>query len=207
MKNRIFVTLLLLALGMGFQGCKRQTTSSVNIEQAGHPVASRILAPGMGTIGVIDNGKVYVYFLNEKQEWILDKLSQFEIPEDNQGLIATGMGTIGVVTGREIRFHRLDATNNWISDPRYTFRLPRKYDRIIGIRMPWEMGIIGIENNKMLDFYYFDDAGEWVRDETASFQIPKGVDHCFSLGDMTVAIADAVHLLTVFYYIPVRLFL
>jgi len=203
MKKKLFVSLLLLACMALLQtGCQRRSGANINIEQAGHPLASRILTPGFGTVGVIDDGKVYVYhYLSEKQEWILDKLSQFMIPENNNGLITFGMGTIGVVAGRSIQFYQLDAYNNWVSNPRYTFALPKRFDRIIGVRMPWEMGMLAVEHKGLVDFFYFDGSGEWVRDETATFRIPRGIDHCFSLGDMTMAIADGKKL-GVYYLHP-----
>lgn len=188
--NRLWHILLLLLTFCLATGCRQRPEPNVNVEYAGHPLASRILAPGMGTIGLIDDGKVFVYFVNEKQQWVLDKLSQFEIPEKNEGLLAMGTGTIGVVADNSIHFFRLDAYNHWVSDPKYEFILPKRYDRIMGVRMPWEMGMVVLETNGMLDFYYFDESGQWVADETATFQIPEGINQCFSLGDMTIAIAD-----------------
>lgn len=191
MRSKHIVFFLIAAvLGGVFTACRQHPTPDINIEQAGHPVASRILAPGMGTIGLIEDGKVYVYYVNEHQKWILDKLSQFEIPSGNAGLLALGTGTIGVIQNRAIAFYQLDAYNHWVANPRYHFELPRQYERIIGVRMPWEMGMVVIESKGMLDFYYFDESGHWVLDETATFHIPEGIDHCFSLGDMTIAIAD-----------------
>jgi hypothetical protein len=181
----LFSALLLMTAS-----CKREKNKNINIEQAGHPVASRILAPGMGTVGLIQEGKVYVYFLNEQYRWVLDKLSQFNIPEKNEGLLAMGIGTIGVVEGREIHFFSLDAYNTWVSDERFRFTLPRSYDRILSVKMPWELGFIALEINGFVEFFYFDESGNWVHDETAVFAIPEGIKHYFSLGNMTMAVVD-----------------
>ena len=182
--------LLLFAAVSLMPSCRRTTTKDQNIEQSGHPVASRILAPGMGTVGLTQDGKVYVYFLDEQHRWVLDKLSQFNIPEKNEGLLAMGIGTIGVIDGRDIQFYRLDAYNNWVIDERFRFELPRSYDRLLSVKMPWELGFIAMEFSGYVEFFYFDESGIWVHDETAVFAIPEGIDHYFSLGNMSIAVVD-----------------
>lgn len=181
--------------------CKRERNTNINIEQTGHPVASRILAPGMGTVGLIQEGKVYVYFLNEQHRWVLDKMSQFNIPEKNEGLLAMGIGTIGVIDGRDIHFFNLDAYNNWVSDARFRFSLPRSYDRVISVKMPWELGMIGLEIGGYVEFFYFDESDNWVHDETAVFAIPDEIQQYFSLGSMTMAVVDD-HRLGVYFLNP-----
>jgi hypothetical protein len=190
--------MLLFAAVALLPSCREASTKNQNIEQDGHPVASRILAPGMGTVGLVQDDKVYVYFLNEQHRWVLDKLSQFNIPEKNEGLLAMGIGTIGVIQGRELHFYRLDAYNNWVSDERFLFELPRSYDRIFSIKMPWELGLIGLEINGFLEFFYFDESDVWVHDETAVFSIPEGIEQYFSLGNMNIAVVDD-HRLGVYY--------
>lgn len=182
--------LILLAAVSLLPSCRRTANRNQNVEQAGHAEASRILAPGMGTVGLIQDGKVYVYFLNDQHRWVLDKMSQFNIPEKNDGLLAMGIGTIGVIDGRAVHFYHLDAYNEWVREDRFRFDLPRSYDRIISVRMPWELGIIALEINGYLEFFYFGESDAWVHDETAVFAIPEGIGHYFSLGDMTIAVVD-----------------
>lgn len=197
MKKTLFFTLLAVVILAG--GCGKKPLPGINIEQAGHAIAEKILAPGLGTIGLIDSGKVYVYYTSEDRRWMLDKQSQFSIPEDNEGLIALGMGTIGIVRGNEILFSRLNAYNEWVADERITFGLPRKYDRIISVKMPWDLGVLAVEDEGFLTFYYRSETDSWTFDETATFKIPEGIEGYFSLGDMTIAVTDKGKL--GFYYL------
>lgn len=183
-------------------GCKEKTVRSVNIEQLGNPLAEKILAPGLGTIGLINEDKVFTYFLNEEGAWMLDKLSQFNIPEDNQGLLALGLGTMGVVQDTQIHFYRLDANNEWVSEPRLTFDLPAKYDRIFSVKMPWELGLIAIAYEGIITFYYREENGAWILDETASFALPPDILNYFSLGDMTIAVTDQNHKMGFYFLNP-----
>ncbi len=192
----LFLAILLLAVS-----CKKTGSPDINLEQSGHPLASKILAPGMGTVGLIQDRKVFVYFLNENYRWVLDKLSQFTIPEKNQGLIAMGIGTIGVIEDKQIKFYSLDAYNNWVSEERFTFELPKSYDRLVSVKMPWEIGILALEDNGFLEFYYLNQEGHWFHDETAVFEIPQGINNYFSLGNMTIAVVDD-HRLGLYYLHP-----
>lgn len=178
---------LLVVFFMFTAACSR-TDSNLNVEQAHNLQAQHILAPGMGTIGLIQNQQVYVYYLNEQHQWILDKTSQFNIPDDNNGLIALGMGNLGVVGDDQISVYRLDQENKWMQEEKYSFTLPRRYKRMLAVKMPWEMGVLAFEMNGRLEFYYYDEQNNWNHDETASFIIPDGIDDYFSMGNMTIAV-------------------
>ncbi len=184
MKYLAVLSMLLLTLA-----CQREP-ANINIEQKSNPVAEKIMAPGMGTIGLISDQEMFVYFLNETSQWIKDRTSQFQIPEDNQGLLALGMGHLGVLHEEQLNVYRLDQENQWKAEERYTFTLPRRYDRIMAVKMPWEMGILAFEMNGFLEFYYFDNNNQWRHDETASFRIPEGIDDYFSMGNMTIAVTS-----------------
>lgn len=184
-----FLPLILISLLLAVS-CRR-VESNYNIEQADHPAGRHILAPGMGTLGLIEEGKIIVYyFMPEKDVWMQDKTSQFFIPEDNRGLLSLGMGTLGVLGEQQIDFYRLDQENHWRREDRFTFRLPRRYNRLLAVKMPWEMGVLAAEMNNHLEFFYHDGHSEWRHDETASFRIPDGIDHYFSMGNMTIAVVS-----------------
>ncbi len=179
------VILVNLLIGVG---CKKQP-SVINIEQAHNPVSQKIMAPGLGTIGIIQEKQIFVYYLNESHRWILDKVSQFEIPENTQGVLALGMGFVGVVQDRVMYFYYLDAEHQWTRDDDVMFVLPRNYERISTMRMPWDVGQIVVEEiNGLLSFYYIDESGRWIKDETAEFVIPPNSDDYIMLGDMEIGI-------------------
>ncbi len=188
MKTSFLLAFTLTVLLMA--GCRERPTPNINVEQQGHAVASKILAPGMGTIGRIENGNVAVYFIDENRQWLPDTLSRFHIPGKNEGLLTLGMGTIGVIINGQIHIYHLDNYNNWVTDPAYNFSVPKHYDRMMTAKMPWDMGMILLEHKSYVEFYYFDEERGWVLDETATFKVPPSIRHYFSLGDMTMAIAD-----------------
>jgi hypothetical protein len=185
MNTRILLPLILLALVISFS-CRRQE-GNINLEQQHRPGAHHFIAPGLGTLGMIQDQKVFTFFLNENLSWIMDKNTQFNIPEYSEGLISLGMGYMGVKTNGSLEIYRLDQENRWVHDPGYSFKLPRRYKRINAVMMPWEMGVLAFEINGYLEFYYFDD-NQWRHDETASFRIPEGVDDYVSLGSMTIGV-------------------
>ncbi len=188
MKQNLFLVFTMLTIIL--TGCRERPVPNINIEQKGHAVASKIMAPGMGTIGLIENGNMTVYYIDENSEWWPDSLSRFDIPPGNEGLLALGAGTIGVVMKSKVHVYRLDNYNNWVTDPRYDFSVPKRHDRILAAKMPFEMGMILIENGSYIDFYYFDEESGWLFDETATFKVPSGILQVVSMGDMTIAIAD-----------------
>ena len=185
-----FLPLFLVLLAILVTGCRQRPTPNINIEQAEHTVASKILSPGMGTIGLIEEGKVSIYYMDEDRRWLPDTLSQFNIPENNEGLLTLGSGTIGVIMNSQIHLYRLDNYDQWVTDPSYNFSIPKRYDRILTANMPWELGMLLLAKDSNIDFYYFNEETGWVIDETATFKIPPGIKHYFSLGDMTIGVAD-----------------
>ena len=191
-KHLLFIVSLIIIIYL--PGCSHTSPESKNLEQLDHPIASGILAPGMGTLGLIQDNYVQVFYLNEHLKWIPDKLSQFVIPEENDGLFALGMGTLGVVNNARVNFFRLDAENQWKEEKRLAFEIPPRTQRIIPVRMPWDMGIIGIVSGKTVFFYYYDEGYGWSADETAAFRIPPGASQYFSLGNMTMAIIEGSRL-------------
>jgi hypothetical protein len=169
-------------------GCKKQP-SVINFEQAHNPASQKIMAPGLGTIGIIKEKQIFVYYLNESHRWILDKVSQFEIPENTQGVLALGMGFLGVVQDRVMYFYYLDAEHQWTRDEYVMFVLPRNYERLSTMRMPWDVGQIVVEEiSGLLSFYYIDESGRWIKDETAEFVIPPKTDDYLMIGDMEIGI-------------------
>ena len=191
---------LLLLLVMVAQSCQRSKmpTQSRNLELTRHENASRLLSPGMGTIGLIENDSLKIFYLNEYFLWQEDPASGFAIPVPNDGLLAMGSGMIALKTGRNLSFFRMTDDFHWENLQGYDFPLPRKYSHIMAVRMPWEMGVIAIETGGFLDFYYHDEVLGWQLDETARIAVPEGIIQYFSLGGMTVAIVDR-GLLGVYY--------
>lgn len=185
---RLFVVLVLTVFL--FWGCSvEEKPSNINIEQIHNQSTQHILAPGLGTIGLIRNGTVHIYFPDENIVWLEDEASRFEIPENNQGLLAMGMGTFAVIQDNYLVFYQINVLNKWEKKEYLSLRLPKTYDRLSAMKMPWEIGVVGIETNGILDFYYFYDE-EWQHDPTASFTVPKGISSYYMTGDMTIAIAD-----------------
>ncbi len=169
-------------------GCKKQP-SVINYEQAHNPVSQKLITPGLGTIGIIKDKQIFVYYLNESHRWILDKISQFEIPENAEGVLTLGMGFIGVVQDGVMYFYYLDAEHQWTRDEDVMFVLPRKFERISTMRIPWDVGQIVVEEiSGLLSFYYIDETGRWIKDETAEFVIPPNTDDYILLGDMEIGV-------------------
>ena len=186
MKTKILLWLLLL---LAMAACRPEPQSDINLEQQHNRALQHLIAPGMGTIGIINEGVVDVYYNDNHGQWLPDERSRFTIPGENHGLIAMGMGTIGVVQDRNIYFYRLGSDDLWENVESYTFELPPNYDRLVAMKMPWEMGVIGIEREGVLDFYYHDSSG-WQGDPTASFVVPSGIDGYYLMGDMTIVITE-----------------
>lgn len=183
-----FIWGLFLTGFLVFSGCKKQP-EVINLEQAHNPKSAHIMAPGLGTIGIIEDDQLFVYYLNESHRWILDKVSQFEIPENSSGMLALGMGFLGVLQERVMHFYFLDAENQWARDDEVMFVLPQNYKRISTMRMPWDVGQIVLEESEgLLGFYYIDESGRWLRDETAGFILPAGIDDYLMLGAMEIGI-------------------
>ncbi len=179
---------LYLIILLAISSCKTDT-SSINLEQVNSEAGQKLIAPGLGSLGIIHNQKVYVYYLNESHKWILDKVSQFLIPEPNQGLLAMGMGIIGVVNDGNMKFYYLDAENQWKHDTRMTMDLPGRYQQINSMRIPWQMGFVAIEEpSGVISFYYLDENNLWTQDETARFHLPENTDDYLMLGNMKVGI-------------------
>ncbi len=183
------IAFLILAATTLVTGCGRPGPSNINVEQAHNPAAWHILAPGMGTIGIITDATIDVYYHDEDRFWVQDPASRFHIPENNKGVLALGMGSIGVITGRMLHVYRLDPYNQWREEEHFAFELPGRYDRLLAVHMPWELGVIGVETEGMVDFYYFYD-GAWQADPGATFHIPSGITAYYPLGDMTLAVVD-----------------
>lgn len=182
-------------------GCRQGETPGINLEQKEHPLASRILYPGMGTIGLVKDGKVHIFFLNEDYVWEADEQSSFRIPGRSNGLLAVGNGTLGVLRGRQMQFYRLSDNNEWKVQESLRLRFPRKQQSVTAVKMPWEMGQVAFAWDGFLEFFYPDANKGWTHDETASFAIPPGIDAYLSLGNMTVAVVDD-HKLGVYYLDP-----
>jgi len=184
-KKQLIISLIALFF---IFSCKRDQ-SSVNLAQVDNPNAQKLIALGLGTMGVIHSNQVYVHFLNENNEWVIDKNSQFTLPEKNQGVISMGMGVIGVVEANTIFFYYLDAENKWVKDEEVTFSLPGNYLSMSAMRMNWELGMLALqETEKVIDFYYLDEFGNWKRDETARFVLPMNIENYVVLGEMEIAI-------------------
>ena len=197
MRTALYFAIFFLLLA----GCGRQELpSDINLEQTHNPKAQHILAPGMGTVGIITEGSIHIYYPGEDGGWLPDESSRFDIPESNRGVLAMGMGTIAVAEDKKLIFYRLDAFNQWRQEEYLSFDLPKKFDRLIAMKMPWEIGVIGIENDGIVDFYYFYDK-TWQYDSTASFVIPTGISSYYPAGDMTIAVVDG-HKLGIYYLTP-----
>ncbi|HSV87122.1 MAG TPA: hypothetical protein VLH61_00610, partial [Bacteroidales bacterium] len=195
-----FLSLVLLLLCM--VSCRPVDKSYQNLELTETPKASHIICPGLGWLGLIENGLIHLYYFSREKQWERDNVAAFEIPQDSEGLLGMGLGSIGVLKSGVIHIYTLDPNAEWMPSPHYNFRLPAGYDRIFSIKQEWELSVIGLEFDGKLEFYYYDDeTGEWTRDETATFILPKGIDHFFSMGNMTVAVTDK-NQLGVYYLNP-----
>ncbi|MFW5758210.1 MAG: hypothetical protein ACOCYO_05960 [Bacteroidota bacterium] len=184
-KKQLYIFLFVLIV---IFSCQRNQ-SSLNLAQKDNPDAQKLIALGLGTMGVIHSNQIYVHFLNENNEWVIDENSQFTLPEKNQGVISMGMGVIGVVEENTIFFYYLDAENKWVKDDEVTYSLPEDFLSISAMRMNWELGMLALEQTeKVIDFFYLDEFGKWKRDETARFVLPVNIDNYVVLGEMEVAI-------------------
>ncbi len=188
-KFRVFFIVNLLMLALLWSCGRRDEPSNINLEQKHNESTQLLLAPGMGSIGLISDGSVHIHYFHESGKWQIDKDLRFDIPRNNQGLLAMGMGTLAVLQDDSLNFFRLTALNTWEYEEYLTFWLPENYDRLLAMKMPWEVGIIAIETDGILDFYYFYD-NEWQHDPTASFLIPSGITSYYMTGDMTIAVVD-----------------
>lgn len=187
MRNQISKLLFFLCMLTVIAGCSRRQPANINAEQAHNPLSAHIIAPGMGTIGLISNEILEIYFPEDIRRWAPDETSRFAIPQPNHGILAVGMGTLGVIEKDVLRFYRLDTSNQWARLAWGDFNIPGKYDRVIAMKMPWEMGVLGLEHEGMVDFYFYYD-GNWQMDPSATFMIPNGIDSYYPLGDMTMAV-------------------
>lgn len=184
-KKLIFTFFIILVF---IFSCQRKP-SSVNLAQVDNEAAQKLVALGLGTMGIIHDNQIYVYFLNESNDWVPDKNSQFILPEKNQGVIPMGMGVIGVVEKNIVYFYYLDSQNQWVRDKQVAFSLPDDYLSISAMRMNWESGMLAIEETeKVIDFYYLDEFGSWIRDETARFILPLNIEEYLIMGEMEIAI-------------------
>lgn len=181
---------LLILLILVFTACQKKQ-SSFNIEQANNIKARQIITPGMNSIGLIRDEKVYVYYLNESRIWVLDRVSQFDIPKHNEGLLSTGMGTIAVKRKDRLFFYNMDATLSWDGNYEMTMPLPEKYKGLYAMKMPWQRGVIAIEQPAgLINFYYIDENKRWKTDEKARFVLPQGIEYYLMLGGMDIAIVS-----------------
>jgi hypothetical protein len=186
-KNILFTMALAIFI---FSACRKQP-SSINLEQVNSPKAQHILAPGMFSIGIINNGLVYVYYLDENYSWSLDRNSQFVIPDKNQGILGMGMGTIAVRHKDKLYFYNMDSALNWIENYELVMPLPSNYTRISSMRMPWQRGAIAIEDQQgVIRFYYLDENMVWQIDETANFTVPTGIENYIMMGGMEIAVVS-----------------
>lgn len=182
------LSLLVLALLVFSLGCKQKDTS-FNLEQKHNSAGRDIVAPGLGTIGLVRDQQVFVYYLSENHSWILDKVSQFDLPENNAGLLAMGMGVMGVLQDGALYFYYLNAENKWTRDVDTRFEVPARFHRISSMRMAWELGFIALEEKKgLIDFYYLTEDLNWVKDETATFAVPRQADDYVMMGGMVIGL-------------------
>ncbi|HSV77138.1 MAG TPA: hypothetical protein VLH37_08940 [Bacteroidales bacterium] len=199
---KYFRFLIMIVLLAGLASCRPTDTSNQNLELTDFPRASNILSPGLGWIGLIENGLVHLYYFTREMRWERDNVAAFEIPQESEGLVGMGLGSIGVLQNGVISIYVQDLNGEWERAPHYDFRVPEDIDRFFTIIQEWELSIIGLEIDGKLEFYYYDaETGDWTRDETATFVLPKGIDHYFSLGNMTIVISDK-NQLGVYYLNP-----
>lgn len=191
---------MIMVFTMTFVACGPGHQPDINVEQAHNPDAQKILAPGLGTIGVIRDGAVHVYYPDEGGQWHRDEASRFRIPQKNRGVLAMGNGVLGVVQKGRINFYRMDEQHQWQQEEAYTFELPRRYDRLVAMKMPRGPGAVGIESDGMIRFSYFDNM-EWQTEPWATFVVPGGITGCYAMGDMTMAVTDGQKL-GLYYLVP-----
>jgi len=160
-----------------------------SLEMIEYPSAQHILAPGMNSIGLIHDERVYIYYLSDSGIWKLDQDSQFIIPSKNKGLLTPGMGTMAILRGDMLYFYNMSASMQWDDDYELTMPVPKNSKRLSSMKMPYQRGVIAVEDqNNTIDFYYLDETRRWQKDETAAFAIPEGIDNYLMLGSMDLAI-------------------
>jgi hypothetical protein len=187
MPKKLLFSLLAMAI-LYFPSCEKGP-QSINLEQINNPAAQKIITPGMNSIGLIHDQKVYVYYLNESRVWVLDQNSQFDIPDKNDGLLASGMGSIAVLYRNKLYFYTMNASLQWNTNYELVMPIPESYKRISAMRMPWQRAAIGIEDeNREVRFYYLDEQKSWQLDETATFAVPADIDDYIMMGSMEIAI-------------------
>ncbi len=183
-------TVLIVLMFFMMAACQKKQ-SSINLEQINNKKAHHIITPGMSSMGIIRDEKVYVYYLNESRVWVLDRVSQFDIPRHNEGLLSAGMGTIAVLRKGRLFFYNMDATLSWDGNYEMTMPLPEKYKRITAMKMPWQRGVIAIEEPAgLINFYYLDETKRWKTDDKARFVLPAGIDYYVMMGGMDIAIVS-----------------
>jgi len=178
--------------------CTPRRPGNINAEQVHNPAAQQLISPGFGTMGVIHNGILDIYYQDDQAAWHVDGMSQFIIPEGNEGVIAMGLGIFGVVINSSLHFYSINDQNEWEEEEHLRFDLPRRYDRLTAMRMPWQIGAIGIETRGVVDFYFLAEE-KWDKDPQASFVIPEEIKSYYPLGEMTIAIRDEQKLGLYFY--------
>jgi len=186
MKKHILFTLLAATLVFG---CSPRRPGNINVEQAHNPASQHIIAPGFGTVGLIGDGIIDIYFQGEDLDWQVDEQSRFPIPENNEGVLGMGLGIFGVIMNNTLHFYSMNNQNEWEEEEEMRFNLPRRYDRLTVMGMPWQIGAIGIENDGVVDFHFLDD-DTWEKNDAASFVIPADIRAYYPMGEMTIAIAD-----------------
>ncbi len=170
-------------------GCTPRRPENINAEQMHNPAAQHLIAPGFGTVGLIHDGIIDIYFHGDDLDWQVDEQSRFTIPENNEGVLAMGLGVFGVVKNNNLHLYSINDQNQWEEEEHLRFDLPRRYERLTVMRMPWQIGAIGIENGGVVDFYFQED-DRWEKDDAVSFVIPGDIRAYYPMGEMTMAIAD-----------------
>ncbi len=180
--------IILAASTMLFSACK-DNSLSINVEQINSPAAHKIITPGMSSMGIIHEEKVFAYYFNESGLWLPDRDSQFHIPRGNDGLLGMGMGTIAVLDDDQLYFFNMNASLQWETKHELVMPLPENYKRLSAMKMPWQRGAVCIEDNEgSIHFYYLDEKMKWQRDETATFKLPAHIDDYLMMGSMELAI-------------------
>ena len=169
--------------------CTPRRPGDINAEQIHNPATQQYISPGFGTLGLIRDGVITIHYQDHNSIWHVDEMSQFAIPEGNEGVLAMGLGVFGVVMGNNLHFYSINDQNEWEEEENLRFRLPRRYDRLTSMRMPWQIGGVGIENGGVVEFHFLDEE-KWEKDTEATFVIPDDIRAYYPLGEMTIAIAD-----------------
>ncbi len=178
--------IILMALAAG---CSPRHESNINLEQAHNPATKHLLSPGYHTIGIIEDGMLKVFFMDEDGGWLPDPGSFFALPENNRGIVAMGNGIIGVVQNQTLTFYHLEDYQKWVVSDLPEFELPRRYKRLVSMEMSDRTACIGIEKDGRV-FFYRTTGDQWQQDERNTFLIPQGISGYYPLGDLTIAIVD-----------------